>query len=198
VVSASRGVALDWLDHALVVIKLARYSGHVSSDDDLPDDKEALRQALRSERLQRRELAMLIEHLKLQIARMTRRQLGRSSEQFDDGQLPLLAQVIAAANDPAPPEESTGSGDAGGQTQIEQIAAIVDGGGQVMIGTVKPVNGVAVAHDGKKTLAMLRRRPGEKIEDLLVRLNRAIAVAKHRGIQVDEINDPYADVTYAL
>jgi hypothetical protein len=83
-------------------------------------------------------------------------------------------------------------------TKLEQIAAIVDGGGQVMIGTVKLVNGVAVAHDGKKTLTMLRRQPGEKIEDLLVRLNRAIAVARHRGMQVDEINDPDADVTYAL
>ena len=67
-----------------------------------------------------------------------------------------------------------------------------------MIGNVKPVNVVAVAHDGKRTLAMLRRRPGEKIEDLLARLNRAIAVAKQRGTEVDEINDPDADVTYAL
>ena len=67
-----------------------------------------------------------------------------------------------------------------------------------MIGTVQPVNGVAVAHDGKKTLAMLRRRPNETIEELLARLNRAIGVARHQGIKVDEINDPDADVTYAL
>jgi len=67
-----------------------------------------------------------------------------------------------------------------------------------MVGTIKPVAGVAVAHDGKKTLAMLRRKPNETIEELLLRLNRAIAAAKQRGTPVDEINDPSADVTYVL
>lgn len=33
------------------------------------------------------------------------------------------------------------------------------GGGQIMVGTVAPIKGAAIAHDGKQTLAMLRRRP---------------------------------------
>jgi hypothetical protein len=66
-----------------------------------------------------------------------------------------------------------------------------------MLGTIKPVNGEAVAQDGRETRAILRRRPGEIIEELLSRLNRATVIAKDRGIQVDEINnDPDADVTY--
>jgi hypothetical protein len=67
-----------------------------------------------------------------------------------------------------------------------------------MIGTMKPIAGAAVAHDGKKTLAMLRRQPNESAEELLARLNRAVAVAMHRSICVDEINKPDADVTYKL
>jgi hypothetical protein len=67
-----------------------------------------------------------------------------------------------------------------------------------MIGTIKPVNGAAVAHDGKKTLAMLRRKPNEPIEELLQRLNTAIGVAKKAGCRIDEINDPSSDVNYVL
>jgi hypothetical protein len=83
-------------------------------------------------------------------------------------------------------------------TDLAQLTAIVDGGGQFMIGTIKPVDGAAVAHDGKQTLAMLRRQPNETLEALLARLDHAVAVARHRGVRVDEINDPSADVTYKL
>ena len=84
-------------------------------------------------------------------------------------------------------------------TSLVQITRLVEGGGQIMIGTVQPVSGsVAVAHDGKKTLAMLRRQPGEKIEDLIGRLDRSIAAAKRRGIRVDEVNDPNGDIRYEL
>jgi len=41
---------------------------------------------------------------------------------------------------------------------LKNVAALLDAGGQVMLGTVKPISDAAVAHDGKKTLAMLRRR----------------------------------------
>lgn len=79
---------------------------------------------------------------------------------------------------------------------LAHIAAILDGGGQVLIGNIKPVNGVAVAHDGKQTVAMLRRQPNEPVEQLLQRLDSAIAVAKRVGLRVDEINDPSSDVTF--
>jgi hypothetical protein len=85
--------------------------------------------------------------------------------------------------------------DSGGWPHIE---AVIDGGGQIMIGTVAPIRGAAVAHDGKKTLAMLRRRPGEAVPELLARLDAAIAIAKSTGSRVDEINDPSSDRRYEI
>jgi hypothetical protein len=81
---------------------------------------------------------------------------------------------------------------------LKHIAALMDSGGQIMLGTVKPLSGAAVAHDGKKTLAMLRRRPAEAIADLLLRLDAAIATAQTTGSGVDEINKPSSDVRYEL
>jgi hypothetical protein len=74
----------------------------------------------------------------------------------------------------------------------------MDSGGQIMLGTVKPLSGAAVAHDGKKTLAMLRRRPAEAVADLLIRLDAAIATAQSTGSRVDEINKPSSDLRYEL
>jgi hypothetical protein len=56
----------------------------------------------------------------------------------------------------------------------------------------------AIAHDGKKTLAILRRRPAEAVADLLLRLDAAIASAQTTGSRVDEINKPSSDVRYEL
>jgi len=78
------------------------------------------------------------------------------------------------------------------------IQALIEGGGQIMIGTVAPIRSAAVAHDGKKTLAMLRRRPGEAIPALLDRLDAAIATAKSIGSRVDEINDASSDRRYEI
>lgn len=78
------------------------------------------------------------------------------------------------------------------------IQVLIESGGQIMIGTVAPIRGAAVAHDGKQTLAMLRRRPGEAIQELLARLDAAIATAKSTGSRVDEINDRASDTRYDL
>jgi hypothetical protein len=67
-----------------------------------------------------------------------------------------------------------------------------------MVGTVAPIKGAAVAHDGKQTLAMLRRRPREPIPDLLARLDAAIATAQSSGARVDEINTPTSNKRYEL
>jgi len=67
-----------------------------------------------------------------------------------------------------------------------------------MIGTVAPIRGAAVAHDGNKTLAMLRRRLGEAVPELLGRLDAAIATAKSTGSRVDEINDASSDRRYEI
>ena len=81
---------------------------------------------------------------------------------------------------------------------LPNIAALVEAGGQIMVGSVKPIENAAVAHDGKKTLAMLRKRPEESLEQLLGRLDAAIAAARHSGSRVDEINKPNTGVRYKL
>ena len=78
------------------------------------------------------------------------------------------------------------------------IQALLDAGGQLMIGTIAPIHGAAVAHDGKKTLAMLRHRPGEAVHKLLARLDAAIAKAKSTGSRVDEINTTKSDRRYEI
>ena len=67
-----------------------------------------------------------------------------------------------------------------------------------MMGSVAPIRDAAVAHDGKKTLAMLRKRSTESVADLLVRLDLAIATAQSTGQRVDEINTPSSDLRYEL
>ena len=78
------------------------------------------------------------------------------------------------------------------------IQALLDAGGQLMIGTIAPIHGAAVAHDGQKTLAMLRHRPGEEVHELLARLDAAIAKAKSTGSRVDEINTTKSDRRYEI
>ena len=67
-----------------------------------------------------------------------------------------------------------------------------------MVGTVAPIRDAAVAHDGKKTLAMLRRRPDEAIPNLLARLDAAIGTAIATGTRVDEINTVGASRHYEI
>ena len=86
----------------------------------------------------------------------------------------------------------------GTSTALAHIQAVIDAGGQIMVGTVAPIKGAAIAHDGKQTLAMLRRRPREAIPDLLARLDAAIATAQSSGSRVDEINTPTSDKRYEL
>ncbi|MBL0123718.1 MAG: hypothetical protein IPP88_13650 [Betaproteobacteria bacterium] len=80
-----------------------------------------------------------------------------------------------------------------GHTHIE---ALIHGGGQIMIGTMQPIRRAAVAHDGNKTLAMLRCKANESLAAILLRLETAIATARASGQRVDEINRPGADRTY--
>jgi|GEM_PF-1547804 len=76
------------------------------------------------------------------------------------------------------------------------IEALIRTGGQIMIGTMQPIKHSAVAHDGKRTLAMLRYEPTESINSILARLEDAIKSAKATGQRVDEINSPQSDTRY--
>ena len=81
--------------------------------------------------------------------------------------------------------ESTPTYSEGAMAHIE---ALISAGGRIMLGTIAPVHGAAVARDGQKTRAMLRRRPNESAASLFDRLEAAIATAQKTASRVDEIN----------
>jgi len=62
--------------------------------------------------------------------------------------------------------------------------------GSITIGLVRPVGRVAVANDEANCLAMLKRRNGETLAQLLVRLDLAVGKAFTDDIFADEINPP--------
>ena len=69
-------------------------------------------------------------------------------------------------------------------TSIEELMKY----GEITVSNVRRVGCVAVAHDGRQTVAMLLRREGETVSELLARLDLAIAKARAEGIRVDEVN----------
>jgi len=69
------------------------------------------------------------------------------------------------------------------------IAELIDYG-EITVGVIKPVGCVAVASDEDCTYAMLVRRKGETLFQLLARLDQAIAKALTEDIFTDEINPP--------
>ena len=77
------------------------------------------------------------------------------------------------------------SADAG----LPHIAELI-ADGEITVGVINPVGCVAVATDGHNSLAMLKRRPGETLTQLLIRLDQAIERAWTEEIYTDEINSP--------
>jgi len=73
-------------------------------------------------------------------------------------------------------------------TRFKNIDALVKSGGEITIGRIGPVRCGATAADEDQSLAMLVRRPGESLEELLARLDRAIIKAWDEGEYIDEIN----------
>ena len=65
---------------------------------------------------------------------------------------------------------------------------LIDEGGQITIGAMRPLPCVAIANDDHGSLAMLRRRSDESIPQLLRRLNDCIALAVEADEMIDEIN----------
>jgi len=112
----------------------------------------------------------------------------RHASRPDPGRVDPLAAVAASPSAAPAPTPS----------ELTHLTAIVDGGGQIMLGSIAPIRGAAVAHDGKKTVAMLRRRPGEPIPTLLARLDAAVATARASGQRVGEINPRGSDRRYQL
>ena len=72
---------------------------------------------------------------------------------------------------------------------LPHLAELIDYG-EITIGTLEPVGGVATAVDGSNCLAMLVRRDGETFLQLLQRLDLAVALAFTEDIFTDEVNTP--------
>ena len=72
---------------------------------------------------------------------------------------------------------------------LPNIEFLIDGNGEITIGAVGPIAGAATAVNEAQNLAMLVRRDGETLEQLLLRLDRAIDMAVEEDIFIDEINN---------
>jgi len=69
------------------------------------------------------------------------------------------------------------------------IDALMKAGGQITLGRMAPLEGVAVAVDDRDIYAVLRRRPEESFNTLLERLDRAIGKAQRGGPRTNEVDD---------
>jgi predicted RNase H-like HicB family nuclease len=81
-------------------------------------------------------------------------------------------------------------------SELKNIAQLIECDGQITLGHVVPVRTcVATATDEAQCLAMLVRRDGETLDDLLQRLDAAIADAYENDRFADEINRPQPSPT---
>lgn len=71
---------------------------------------------------------------------------------------------------------------------LPNIDALIDGEGDITIGAAAGFSCAATAADRDQCLAMLVRRDGESLIELLMRLEAAIDSAIEDGIYIDEIN----------
>ena len=74
---------------------------------------------------------------------------------------------------------------------LPNIAQLITDG-EITVGEKSPIGCIAIAHDGHNTLAMLKRRKGETLVQLLARLDQAIDRAWAEDVFTDEINTPPA------
>lgn len=73
---------------------------------------------------------------------------------------------------------------------LANIEFLIGGNGDITIGRVGPIRCVATAADEDQCLAMLQRRPGESLVELLQRLDAAIEDAYENSVYIDEVNAP--------
>jgi hypothetical protein len=79
---------------------------------------------------------------------------------------------------------AAGKNSAGYSLQLPHLADLINDG-EITIGALNPVGCVATACDGDSTLAMLVRRRGETLTQLLSRLDRAVRKAYYEGLFTD-------------
>jgi hypothetical protein len=86
-------------------------------------------------------------------------------------------------------KDAAGKIGVGSSSELPHIAELISDG-EITVGTLVPVGCVAVATDGHNGLAMLKRREGETLAQLLTRLDLAIGKAFTEDVFTDEINTP--------
>jgi hypothetical protein len=85
-------------------------------------------------------------------------------------------------------EDASTKASTGNLPDLPNINEIIELGA-ITIGIMPPLTQcVAVAHEGRNTLAMLVRRKGETLAQLLTRLDFAIARAQTEDVFTDEVN----------
>ena len=62
--------------------------------------------------------------------------------------------------------------------------------GNIEIGYMEPVGAVAIASEGKHVYVTLRRKPGESVNQTIIRLDHAIGRVVTELVYIDEINPP--------
>jgi hypothetical protein len=72
---------------------------------------------------------------------------------------------------------------------LPNLEELIDDEGQITIGAIEPIECAAIATAGRQPLAMLVRRDGEALSELLTRLDAAVAMADESGSFIDEINN---------
>ncbi|WP_257296846.1 hypothetical protein [Endozoicomonas sp. YOMI1] len=71
--------------------------------------------------------------------------------------------------------------------QLAYLNDLIESGGEITIGSIGPFEG-ATAVDESSCLAMLARKSGETLSELLIRLDDAIQKAIEEDEFIDEIN----------
>ena len=78
----------------------------------------------------------------------------------------------------------------------KNIDALIEEGGEITLARLPPFDCVATAEDGSNCLAMLVRRDGETLNQLMRRLDRAIHLAWTEDWFTDEVNGRASDRSY--
>ncbi len=73
--------------------------------------------------------------------------------------------------------------------QLKYVEFLLEGHGDITLGQIATINCVATAADEDQQLAMLIRRDGESLGELLVRLDKALYIAYEKQQYIDEVND---------
>ena len=72
---------------------------------------------------------------------------------------------------------------------LPNIEFLINANGEITIGAIASIPCAATAADEDQCLAMLVRRDGETLGQLLIRLDRAVEIAAEDEAFIDEINN---------